>query len=249
MKRWVLAGGVAAAAVALGVSVIKRDVQKVASTSPLPEVPAAASPGRSAMTVVATGPEAARVGAHMQANENIANDVIFLITATLRGRCQPSLAHDLPRMAVLARLPLLLAGGEADPYPESLRHDISHIVNAVVKSANCAQPMALRIGAYNSVLDPEAYARAFPESYFDPALISASKEALGADLQQRVADSCTAVVYAKLPLDDVRAWQCTGLRRNARAAILRVCHNEGAMPKKATADIQHVIDGLPVTCQ
>ena len=249
MKRWVLAVGVAAAAVSLGVSVIELEIQKAASTSSLPEVSAAAALGRSAMRVVATGPEAARVGARMQANESIANDVIFLIVATLRGRCQPSLAHDLPRMAVIARLPLLSSDGEADPYPESLRHDISHIVNAIVERANCTQPLTLQIGSYSSVLDPEVYARSFPDSYFDPTVVAASKEALGANLEQRVADSCTAVVYAKLPLDDARAWQCTGLRRNARAAILHVCHSEGEMPQRAAADIQHVIDGLPVTCQ
>jgi len=249
MKRWVLAVGLAAAAVALGVFVIRRDVQKVASTSSLSEAPAAASLGRSAVPVVVTGPEAARVGAHMQANENIANDVSFLIAATLRGHCQPSLAHDLPRMAVIARLPLLSAGDGEDSYPESLRHDISHIVNAVVERASCTQPMALHIGAYSGVLDSEAYARAFPESYFDPALVAASKEVPSADLKQRVADSCIAVVYAKLPLDDARAWQCTGLRHNARAAILHVCHSEGEVPERAAADIQRVIEGLPVTCQ
>lgn len=249
MRRWVLAVGLAAAAVALGVFVIRWDVQKAASTSSLSEVPAAASLGRSTVPVVVTSPEAARVGARMQANENIANDVIFLIAATLRGHCQPSLAHDLPRMAVIARLPLLSAGDGEDSYPESLRHDISHIVNAAVERASCTQPIALHIGAYSGVLDSEAYAHAFPESYFDPALVSVSKEAPGADLKQRVADSCTAVVYARLPLDDVRAWQCTGLRRNARIAILHVCHSEGEMPGQAAADIQHVIDGLPVTCQ
>ena len=248
MKRWVLAAGLVTAAVVLGVCVIESNVRKVASTSSLPEVPAAASLGRSAVPVVTTGAEAARVGARMQENESIANDVIFLIMATLRGRCEPLRAHDLPRMAVIAHLPVLSAGGGADPYPESLRRDIGHIVNAVVERANCTQPLALRIGAYSSVLDPESYVRAFPESYFTPALVGGPEER-GPDLEQRVADSCITVVYAKLPLDDVRAWQCTGLRRNARAAILHVCHSEGAMPEQAATDIQHVVDGLPLTCQ
>jgi hypothetical protein len=152
-------------------------------------------------------------------------------------------------MAVIARLPLLSPDDGADLYSEDLRHDITYTVNEIAQRAACSQPLALRIGGYSGVLYPEAYARAFPESYFSPTLVETSREAQGASLEQRVADSCTVVVYAKLPLDDVHAWQCAALRRNARDAILRVCHTEGTSPAQAALDIQHLIDAMPVTCQ
>lgn len=201
------------------------------------------------ITVDAPGAEADRVGARMASDEGVANDVVFLIAAAMRARCHSAGAHDLPRMAVLARLPVLAAGQGVGQAPEALRGDVSHTVNLVVQRAVCLQPMALRIGPYRRVLDIEAYARAFPDSYADPAAIKPPLDARGADLAARASDACTPVAYATLPLDRPYAWQCSGLRSNARAAILHLCHTEGASPDQAAADIQQVVRALPATCQ
>jgi hypothetical protein len=249
MKRWLLALGLAVAAVLAVIAVIEWNARTGDHVPSPMRATVSSSVGHSPVPVVVAGAEATRLGSRMQANQDIGNDVIFLIMATLRRRCHPALAHDLPRMAVIARLPLLSPDDGADLYSEDLRHDITYTVNEIAQRAACSQPLALRIGGYSGVLYPEAYARAFPESYFSPTLVETSREAQGASLEQRVADSCTVVVYAKLPLDDVHAWQCAALRRNARDAILRVCHTEGTSPAQAALDIQHLIDAMPVTCQ
>jgi len=249
MRGWLLTLGLAVAAVPAVIAVIESNA-RIGGRVPSPmQATVSSSGGRSPMPIVVAGEEAIRVGSRMQANQDIGNDVIFLIMATLRRRCHPTLAHDLPRMAVIARLPVLSPGDGTDRYSEDLRHDITFTVNEIARRAACSQPLALRIGSYSSVLDPEAYARAFPESYFSPTSVETSKEAQGASLEQRVADSCTAVVYAKLPLDNVHAWQCAALRRNARVAIFRVCHTEGTLPAQAASHIQRLIDAMPLTCQ
>lgn len=245
--RWLVpALAVAALAVGIGVAlwVGPRGPDPVAG----PAVGASAQ-GDRPVTVVAAGPDADRVGARMRIDDAVADDLLFLVVAALRGRCQPAHAHELPRMAVLARLPTLAAGQGPESAAATWRRDVSHVVNDVVRQAGCAKPLSLRIGAYVRVVDPEVYAQAFPDSYFDPGLTVRPLEAHGAPLAQRLADPCATVAYAVLPLDDVRAWQCTGLRAQARSAVINRCHAGGASPDEAAADIQRVVSGLPATCQ
>lgn len=224
-------------------------VQRSAATS------AKATPGSAASAatgpvedVVVAGDEAVRLGARMRQDEGVANDVVFLIAAALRGRCEPAHAHDLPRMAVMAHVPALAAGG-GEHAPDGLRRDVSHVVNAVVGQASCRGPVALHIGTYTRELAPDIYAEAFPDSYFAPELSAVPSEFKGMSLAQRVADRCTPVAYATLPLDAARAWQCAGLRADARSSILRLCQREGASPDQAAVDIHHLIGSLPATCQ
>lgn len=248
MRRWAAALALVAAITMAGFAIVRLVMarKEVSARLPSPSVASVSKPP-AAMTVDAPGPEATRVGARMDADDGVANDVVFLIAAAVRARCQPTRAHDLPRMAVLARLPVLTAGkGQA---PDALRRDVSHTVNLVVQRATCLRPMALHIGTYRRVLDVEAYARAFPDSYFDPAATKPPLEARGVDLAERVSDNCTPVTYAAVSLDGAHAWQCSGVRSNARAAILRLCHTEGASPDRAAADIQEVVRALPATCQ
>lgn len=248
-KRWLLVAAIAAAGVPAGIAFIESNAQ-TGSRAPLPILPTAPTSGeRPPVSVVVSGAEAIQVSSRMKANPQVGNDVIFLIMASLRRRCYPELAHSLPRMAVIAHLPVLSPGDDGNIYSEELMHEISHTVADVVQRASCKQPLALQIGSYSSVLNLEAYADDFPESYFAPPLVEASREPHTATLEQREADSCTAVVYAKLPLDDAHAWQCTGPRRSARITILHLCHAEDSWPKRAASDIQHVIDEMPLTCQ
>ncbi|WP_448097688.1 hypothetical protein [Luteibacter yeojuensis] len=185
----------------------------------------------------------------MIADDAVADDVVFLVAAALRGRCMPSRAHDLPRMAVLAHVPALVAGGGDGGTSEDVRHDVTVVVNDRVRQASCTSPVILHIGDYTRSFDPEAYAAAFPDSYFDPGLSVVPAEFKHVPLDRRVTDSCTSVAYAMLPLDSPRAWQCAGLRANARSTILRLCHTEGTSPEQAAGHIQHLISGLPATCQ
>ncbi|WP_429196701.1 hypothetical protein [Luteibacter sp. W1I16] len=185
----------------------------------------------------------------MIADDAVADDVVFLVVAALRGRCMPARSHDLPRMAVLAHVPALVAGGGDGGASENFRHDVTVVVKDSVRQASCAGPVILHIGDYTRTLDPEAYAAAFPDSYFDPGISVAPEEFRHASLDQRVTDSCTSVAYAMLPLDSPRAWQCAGLRANARSTILRLCRTEGASPEQAASHIQQLISGLPATCQ
>jgi hypothetical protein len=197
--------------------------------------------------VQASDDEAVRLGQRMRDDERVANDVVFLLMAALRGLCDPALAHDLPRMAVLARVPVLSAGGAAES--PGFRRDVSHVVNELAHRAPCHRTLAIRVGAYAVSLAPATYAEAFPDSYFDPGLAPVPSEFKGAPLAERVADACTRVAYATLPLDEPRAWQCAGLRAGARRNILAVCRSEGARPDDAAAGIQHLLGSLPATCQ
>lgn len=247
MKAWHVAMAIAL----LGGAAI--GVARYAAAPPAAPVPAptreTAPPAASAITpVIAMDAAGERVGRRMQADDAIADDVLFLIVASLRGRCLPERAHDLPRMAVLAHLPVLAAGG-GDGAAASLRQDVAHVVKDIARRAPCHGTLALHIGGFTRELDTNGYAQAFPDSYFDPALDAPSDEFKGASLEDRIHDSCASVAYAMLPLDAPRAWQCTGLRANARTHILQLCRSEGDHADLAAADIQHFVGSLPATCR
>ncbi|WP_198148901.1 hypothetical protein [Luteibacter yeojuensis] len=202
-----------------------------------------------ATTISVAGADAVSVGTRMVHDDAVADDVLFLIMAAQRGRCAPVQAHDLPRMAVIARLPTLSAAAGSSAEAAALRQGVRSVVRAIVHDAPCTGALDLRIGPYTRVIDPKAYASAFPDSYFDPSLISASTEFHGAGLHDRVEDTCTPVAYAVLPLDETRPWQCAGMRATARSRILALCRAEGASPDSAAADIKNLVGGLPANCQ
>lgn len=210
-----------------------------------PVVPTAAAPE----VVVARSYGSAQLGERMKTDDSVADDVTFLVVAALRGHCSPGKAHDLPRMAVLAGLPVLSASGGGDATQPQLARDVTAAVNDIVRQATCKGPLTLRIGAYTRGVDPETYAEAFPDSYFDPGLTVIPAEFKGVPLSQRVADSCTRVAYAMLPLDAPRAWQCAGLRGSARSRLLQLCRAEGASPDHAAVDMRNAVGRLPTTCQ
>lgn len=243
---WVVVAAVVAAAVWC---VVGLRAPSVPVTVPAAQVDAPSLlPPPASSTVLASGAEAVRLGQRMRDDDGVANDVVFLFVAALRGRCEPARAHDLPRMAVLAHVPALSAGGGEGASP-GFRRDVSHVVNELAHRAPCGGALVVHVGGYATSLVPATYAEAFPDSYFDPGLSLVPPEFKGASLADRVSDTCTSVAYATLPLDAARAWQCAGLRAGARSHILSVCRSEGASPDQAAADIQHLLGSLPATCQ
>lgn len=213
------------------------------------ELPAAAAErARPPAPIVAVDePDGARLGAMMTTDDAIAEQVVFLAAAALRGRCSPRGAHDLPRMAVVAGLPVLSVGGGASAADVSKRQTISHVVRDIVARAPCDGTFTLRIGTYARDLDLAAYARAFPDSYFDPGLSTAPGEFGNEPLERRAVDECNRVAYAVLPLDAARPWQCAGLRASARKRARAVCHTQDA--EAAANDIRSATDALPLSCQ
>jgi hypothetical protein len=203
-----------------------------ASPSPLPRV------------TLADGPAQA-VGKAMAAEDAVADDVVFLVVATLAARCTPGSAHGLPKMATVAGLPVLRAGGQGDDG----RHAVAAVVRAAAAAAPCGSAFTLAIGPSVRTIDPRAYAAAFPDSYFDPGLAVVPDEFRGQPLDARAADACNRVAYAVLPLDAPRAWQCAGLRAGARKRVRGICAAQGADADGAAASIREAVDHLPATCQ
>lgn len=222
---------------------------RTAAATGAPATGAVARREGAATGVVARSEGASRVGARMAADEAVADDVIFLFIAALRGRCAPLQAHDLPKMAVLARVPALSAASGEGATPSRMRRDVTAAVNDLVRQAPCTGELTVRIGAYVRSLSPDMYAEAFPDSYFDPGLSAVPAEFKSSPLALRVRDSCTSVAYATLPLDAARPWQCAGLRASARSTVRRLCQTEGTLPGQAADDIRHILGGLPATCQ
>ncbi|MFT3791919.1 MAG: hypothetical protein QM741_12790 [Rudaea sp.] len=104
------------------------------------------------------------------------------------------------------------------------------------------------------ILAPERYAAAFPDSYFAPGLDAPPSAFAGRDLGARVADPCTPVVYAALPLDGERVWQCVGLRATLRRRLEHVCtdamqNGSPADARKLVASIRDELQKLPAMCR
>ncbi|UPG84502.1 hypothetical protein L2Y94_14285 [Luteibacter aegosomatis] len=229
---WLCAVGVF---VALAVGVAHRRSHGEPVTRPSPSVGSAA--------VVLAGAEAQTVGRRMQVDGDVADDVIFLIVAALQARCASSQAHDLPRMAVVAGLPVLKA------IADTTRKATADLVREAVRNAPCGAPFALHVGPYVRELDPARYMAAFPDSYFDPDMDVVPDELAKASLHARAVDECSRVAYATLPLDALREWQCSGVRADARSRIRALCNTEGVEAAHAAVAIRSMVDGLPPTCR
>lgn len=139
------------------------------------------------------------------------NDVLFLLAATLRDRCQPAQAGLLARMANRASLPVLAAVSAVTSQDPTLDRPIYQYIQHRADQVRCGQPLQMPLAAGGSMaVDVEQYARTFPDSYFDPQRSSEPRDFAGLPLQQRADNACNSVVYSVLPLGgtDWRAAAC-----------------------------------------
>lgn len=214
-----------------------------------PTAPERASTQEPAPVRVETeGEGATAVGALLARRDDVANDAVFLVVASVLGRCHPDHRHELPAMAATARLPVLSAATEALRSAGVQRARLLDVVRDVSAKAPCRGPFVMVVGGFARHVDPERYAATFPDSYFDPDLVEASQEFAGMPLATRAADECIRAAYQVLPLDSPRAWQCAGLRAQGRERIRSICHRQ-TDPAEAARDIRETVDRIPSTCQ
>lgn len=209
--------------------------------TPSPSVP----PPRA---VMARGAGTERLGPLLQGSTAFADDVLFLVAASVRTRCQPAHAHELATMAAQARLPMLAGVTEAIGTQTSLRDALLAVVRDVSGRAPCTGSFDLTVGDFTQRMDVERYAAAFPDSYFDPAITVTPQEFANRPLADRAHDECGKVAYAVLPLDAPRAWQCAGLRAQGRERVRSLCAGAGEADA-AAVQIRDAVGRLPATCQ
>jgi hypothetical protein len=174
----------------------------------------------------------------LSGNDAFADDVIFLVASSIRGRCSADHAHELAQMAVQSHLPVLSGISAAlDQHPE-LRPRLYALVRHLAADAPCDRVVDIVIGKYRRHLDVATYAATFPDSYFDPTLSNPPMDFGGRDLASRAADPCTSIVYGALPLDISRSWQCENLRANARKHLdIDACRAIFKEPPKSLANV------------
>lgn len=194
------------------------------------------------------------VARRLDAHDGFERDLLFLLNSSLYGRCSPGHAHDLGRMAVAARLPVLDAMVPLWREDPSLRDQLYGMIRSVAAVADCDRPWPLVIGSYTTTLQPIRYAAFFPDSYFDPGLAAPPSEFAGHGLAERVGDSCTAVGYAVLPLGGDRSWVCLGARAAMRRHVVAdLCGsaNGPAMPDAPALArlIDASLQALPPACR
>ena len=195
-----------------------------------------------------------RVVQQLNMHGEFERDLLFLLNSSLYGRCNPGHAHDLGKMAVAAGLPVLSAMVPLWRQDVSLRDQVYGMIRSVVAEADCDRSLPLVIGNYATTLQPVRYAAFFPDSYFDPALAAPPKEFAGRDLAERVADPCTAVGYAVLPIGGDRSWVCLGARAAMRRhVIVDLCgstfdHTVSDAPALAQL-IDASLQALPPACR
>ncbi|HBC52453.1 TPA: hypothetical protein ACGW13_003683 [Stenotrophomonas maltophilia] len=154
------------------------------------------------------------------------NDVLFLLAATLRDRCQPAQAGVLARMANRASLPVLAAVSAVTQQDPSLDRPIYQYIQHRADATPCGQTLQMPLaGGRRMAVDIEQYARTFPDSYFDPQRSSEPRDFGGLSLQQRAGNACNSVVYSVLPLGGTD-WRCSSLRAQARARVRGLCEDE-----------------------
>ncbi len=154
------------------------------------------------------------------------NDVLFLLAATVRDRCQAAQAGLLARMANRASLPVLAAVSAVTQQDPSLDRPIYQYIQHRADATPCGQPLQMPLaGGRSMAVDIEQYARTFPDSYFDPQRSSEPRDFDGVSLQQRAGNACNSVVYSVLPLGGTD-WRCSSLRANARARVRGLCEDE-----------------------
>lgn len=197
---------------------------------------------------VAAGEALTAIGPALSVTPEAANDVVFLAVAAAYGRCAPAHAHEFGIMAARARLPVLVGlTGILGPHTGS-RAELLAGIRELAARLPCDGLFDLSIGPFRQRINIQTYAMSFPDSYFDPALQFAPVEFAGRSLAERANDECNGVAYAVLPLDVPRAWQCVGLRSDARRRVVALCGNRG-FADTAARQIRDAVTELPSTCQ
>ncbi|WP_266157320.1 hypothetical protein [Dyella silvatica] len=205
-----------------------------------------------------------RIAEAMLSHDDFVRDVSFLLVSSIRSRCEPLHAHDLTRMVMQARLPVLLGASTVLIEQPELRPKLYGLLRHLAAMAPCGRSLHIAIGKYRMRLDPSGYAAAFPDSYFDPASDEVPSEFAGRDLHARSDDPCTPIGYAVLPLGVERAWQCGRLRADARrhlvvdtcAAVLQRSPGPAAsvlqsavVQQEMALAIHNQLERLPVSCR
>ena len=167
-----------------------------------------------------------RIEQRLRDDHAFRNDVLFLLAATVRDRCQPAQAGLLARMANRASLPVLASVSAVTQQEPSLDRPIYQYIQHRADATQCGQPLQMPLaGGRSMAVDIEQYAHTFPDSYFDPQRSSEPRDFGGLPLQQRAGNACNSVVYSVLPLGGTD-WRCSSLRANARARVRGLCEDE-----------------------
>ncbi|MBA0279578.1 hypothetical protein D7Y44_03735 [Stenotrophomonas maltophilia] len=210
-RHWIIAAGVLLGAVVL---LVWWQRQRASTEPPTVAFPAPTSDANQ------------RIEQRLGDEPAFRNDVLFLLAATLRDRCQPAQAGLLARMANRASLPVLAAVSAVTQQDPTLDRPIYQYIQHRADSTRCGQPLQMPLAGGRSMeVDIEQYARTFPDSYFDPQRSSEPRDFAGLSLQQRSGNACNSVVYSVLPLGGTD-WRCSSLRANARSRVRGVCEDE-----------------------
>ncbi|WP_244150021.1 hypothetical protein [Xanthomonas sacchari] len=190
-----------------------------------------------------------------------ARDATFLIAASIRERCAPAHSGELAKMANRARLPVLVATSEVTAREPDLDQPIYQAIQRIAAAAPCGRALDLTATGLPLQLDPERYAAAFPDSYYQPTLDIVPHEYAGQPLATRAAQECQSIGYAVLPLGR-DGWQCRALWSGMRPRIVKACeqarseagHGAGeAIPPEVANRLTPVVAGLleklPESCR
>ncbi|MCI2260785.1 hypothetical protein Q7W82_13410 [Xanthomonas indica] len=202
-----------------------------------------------------------RITTLLHSDPAFARDATFLIAASVRERCAPAHAGELAKMANRARLPVLVATSEVTAREPNLDHPIYQAIQRIAAAAPCGRTLDLTATGLLLQLDPERYAAAFPDSYYQPALDTVPHEYAGQPLRTRAAQECQSIAYAVLPLGR-DGWQCRALWSGMRLRIVKACEqarSEGgqgagdAIPPEVANRLTPVVAGLleklPESCR
>ncbi|MDS9991148.1 hypothetical protein PNQ69_00045 [Xanthomonas sp. A2111] len=163
-----------------------------------------------------------RITALLHSDPAFARDATFLIVASVRERCAPAHSGELAKMANRARLPVLAATSEVTAREHDLDHPIYQAIQRIAAAAPCGRTLDLTATGLRLQLDPERYAAAFPDSYYQPTLDTVPHEYAGQPLGARAAQECESIAYAVLPLGR-DGWQCRALWSGMRPRIVKAC--------------------------
>ncbi|WP_295934178.1 hypothetical protein [uncultured Xanthomonas sp.] len=202
-----------------------------------------------------------RITTLLQSDAAFARDATFLIAASVRERCAPAHSGELAKMANRARLPILVATSEVTTREPDLDHPIYQAIQRTAAAAPCGRALDLTATGLPLQLDPERYAAAFPDSYYQPTLDTVPHEYAGQSLVARAAQECQSIAYAVLPLGR-DGWQCRALWSGMRPRIVKACEqarSEGgqgageAIPpevaKRLTPVVAGLLEKLPESCR
>ena len=107
-----------------------------------------------------------RIEQRLRDDHAFRNDVLFLLAATVRDRCQPAQVGLLARMANRASLPVLASVSAVTQQEPSLDRPIYQYIQHRADATQCGQPLQMPLaGGRSMAVDIEQYARTFPDSF------------------------------------------------------------------------------------